>query len=93
MTTPTQNDVQQEYQHYYVPAQSAWPIVGAIALFFIAVGAGSTVADLFGGNGPYILFAGIGVLIIMLVGWFRDVIRDPSAGFIQTRWIARFGRE
>ena len=28
----------QEYQKYYVPAQSVWPIVGAVALFLIAVG-------------------------------------------------------
>lgn len=28
---------------YYVPAQSSWPIVGAFALFLVAVGAGMTV--------------------------------------------------
>jgi len=28
----------QKYEHYYVPDQSPWPIVGAVALFFIAVG-------------------------------------------------------
>ena len=32
--------MQQEYQKYYVPAQSPWPIVGAVALFLIAVGKG-----------------------------------------------------
>lgn len=80
MTTPTQNDADQQYHHYYVPAQSIWPIVGAVALFFIAMGAGSTVAGLFGGSGPYVLLAGIGVLMIMLVGWFRDVIRESLGG-------------
>ena len=25
-----------KYQTYYVPAQSAWPIIGAIGLFLIA---------------------------------------------------------
>ena len=34
-----------EYQKYYVPAQSPWPIVGAIALFLIAVGAGNYVVE------------------------------------------------
>ena len=29
--------MQQEYEKYYVPAQSPWPIVGAVALFLIAV--------------------------------------------------------
>ena len=35
-----------EYESYYVPAQSKWPIVGAIALFLIAVGAGNYVSNL-----------------------------------------------
>lgn len=78
MTTDTHSDAQ--HQHYYVPAQSKWPIVGAIALFFIAMGAGSTVAGLFGGNGPWILLVGIGVLLFMLFGWFRDVINESMGG-------------
>ena len=32
-----------EHEKYYVPEQSPWPIVGAVALFFIAVGAALTV--------------------------------------------------
>lgn len=78
MTTDTHSDAQ--HQYYYVPAQSKWPIVGAIALFFIAMGAGSTVAGLFGGNGPWILLVGIGVLLFMLFGWFRDVINESMGG-------------
>ena len=35
-----------QHQTYYVPSHSIWPIVGAIALFFIAVGAGVTVQNL-----------------------------------------------
>ncbi|WP_413113162.1 cytochrome c oxidase subunit 3 [Thaumasiovibrio sp. DFM-14] len=69
-----------QHQHYYVPAQSIWPIIGAIALFMIAMGAGATVGGLFGGNGPWLLLSGIGVLLIMLFGWFKDVIRESMAG-------------
>ncbi|WP_434138439.1 cytochrome c oxidase subunit 3 [Photobacterium leiognathi] len=65
---------------YYVPDESAWPIVGAIALFLIALGAGATVGDLFGGQGPWILLAGVGLILLMLVGWFRDVIRESMGG-------------
>ena len=36
----------EKYEHYYVPEQSPWPIVGAVALFFIAVGAALTVMDM-----------------------------------------------
>lgn len=67
-------------ESYYVPAQSIWPIIGAIALFLIAMGAGSTVANLFGGNGPWILLSGVGVLLLMLTGWFRDVIHESMGG-------------
>nr|WP_086938401.1 cytochrome c oxidase subunit 3 [Thaumasiovibrio occultus] len=69
-----------QQQHYYVPAQSIWPIVGAVALFLIAMGAGATVGGLFNGTGPWLLAAGSGVLFIMLYGWFRDVIRESMSG-------------
>ncbi|GLS83501.1 cytochrome c oxidase subunit 3 [Paraferrimonas haliotis] len=67
---------------YYVPAQSPWPIVGAIGLFLIAYGAGTYVQQLNqpGGFGGYILLAGIATIIFMLVGWFRNVIDESIAG-------------
>jgi cytochrome c oxidase subunit 3 len=36
---------EEEYQKYYVPAQSIWPIVGAVALFLIALGAGNFIIE------------------------------------------------
>ena len=70
------------HENYYVHEASGWPIVGAIALFLIAMGAGATVGDLFGGQGPWILLSGVGLLLIMLVGWFRDVISESMAGLV-----------
>lgn len=35
-----------KHEHYYVPSQSAWPIIGAVGLFLIAFGAGSYVQQL-----------------------------------------------
>ncbi|PKG72794.1 cytochrome c oxidase subunit 3 [Shewanella sp. GutCb] len=71
-----------KHEPYYVPAQSAWPIIGAVGLFLIAFGAGSYVSELKngGGNGGYILLAGIAVIIFMLFGWFRTVIAESMAG-------------
>ncbi|MCL1056551.1 cytochrome c oxidase subunit 3 [Shewanella gelidimarina] len=71
-----------KHEPYYVPAQSAWPIIGAIGLFLIAFGAGSYVSELKngGGNGGYILLVGIAVIIFMLFGWFRTVIAESMAG-------------
>ncbi|WP_288986733.1 cytochrome c oxidase subunit 3 [uncultured Pseudoalteromonas sp.] len=73
----------QKYEHYYVPEQSPWPIVGAVALFFIAVGAALTVMDMGkeGGNGVYLLYVGIAVLLYMLFSWFKNVIHESDQGF------------
>lgn len=73
----------EEYQTYYVPEQSWWPIVGAVALFLIAYGAGNFVIELSKGEpglGGYTLMAGIAVLIFMLIGWFKDQINESMSG-------------
>lgn len=69
-------------QSYYVPAQSPWPIVGAIAMFFIAVGAGLTVMQLETADfsGVVILSLGVLILLYMLFGWFRHVIQESDKG-------------
>ncbi|WP_414829059.1 cytochrome c oxidase subunit 3 [Alteromonas sp. H39] len=75
--------MQQEYQKYYVPAQSPWPIVGAVALFLIAVGAGNFVIESTQdkqGYGGYVLTAGILTLLVMLFGWFKNQIDESMSG-------------
>lgn len=72
-----------KYDTYYVPAQSHWPIVGAVALFLIAVGAANYVTDIknaTSGSGGYILLAGIALVIYMMYGWFNNVINESMAG-------------
>lgn len=72
----------QNYEKYYVPAQSPWPIVGAVALFLIAVGAALTVMQIGseGGSGHYILYGGIAILLYMLFSWFKNVIEESHQG-------------
>lgn len=72
-----------KYETYYVPAQSHWPIVGAVALFMIAFGAGNYVSDLAKGEsglGGYLLLAGIALVIYMMFGWFKNVIDESMSG-------------
>ncbi len=71
-----------KHENYYVPEQSAWPIIGALGLFLIAFGAGSYVQGLKtdSGNGGMILLAGIAVIIFMIFGWFRTVISESMSG-------------
>ncbi len=86
-----------KHDSYYVPAQSRWPIVGAVALFMVAVGAGLTVqhisTDGAGGViGKVILFGGFLVLLYMLSGWFSNVIGESLAG-LYSKQIARSFRQ
>lgn len=69
-------------QSYYVPAQSPWPIIGAVAMFFIAVGAGLTVMQLGSedSSGMIVLSVGVIVLLYMLFGWFKHVIQESDKG-------------
>lgn len=71
------------HQHYYIPHQSHWPIVGAVSLCFIGYGAGHVVMDHAGGQqgiGPYLLLLGFVGLIFMLTGWFNTVISESVGG-------------
>ncbi len=79
---------EQQYEKYYVPEQSPWPFLGAVALFMIAVGAGNFVVDIKKGTegfGGYLLLAGIAVLLFMLWGWFKDQINESMAGMYSTQ--------
>jgi len=74
-----------KHQPYYVPTQSSWPIVGAVALFLIAVGAGLTVQNMAEGGdgsvfGKLILLAGFIFLLYMFAGWFSNVITESMSG-------------
>lgn len=66
------------YQHYYVPHQSHWPIVGAVALFLMGFGAAHWVNDDL--IGPILLAVGFGMLLLMLFGWFGNVIEESMSG-------------
>lgn len=66
------------YEHYYVPAQSRWPIVGAIGLGAFAIGA----VNLIHGHpmGHFIFFIGALIIAYMMFGWFSDVIHESHKG-------------
>ncbi len=63
---------------YYIPHGSHWPITGSIGLFGIMVGAAMWLNG--SGTGPFILSAGFAVLLVMLFGWFGQVIRESEGG-------------
>tara|TARA_R110001599_G_scaffold65069_3_gene183463 strand:+ start:1707 stop:2585 length:879 start_codon:yes stop_codon:yes gene_type:complete len=81
-----------EYENYYVPADSQWPIIGAVALFCIALGAGGYVTHLntdVTGWG-YLLLTGIGIVIYMVFGWIANVISESMSGLYSGQMDASF---
>lgn len=73
-----------DYQNYYVPEQSKWPIVATVGLGVTLFGAASIMVD---GNqgestsGAWMIFsAGILIMIYMLFGWFGTVIKESRGG-------------
>jgi cytochrome c oxidase subunit 3 len=63
-------------EKYYVPHGSPWPIVGSIALF-TSVGGGAMWLNHVEA-GPWVMTAGLGLLVFMFVGWFGTVIRESE---------------
>jgi cytochrome c oxidase subunit 3 len=68
----------QESGHYYVPAPSAYPIIGSTALLCLATGAALTMNKIEYGTG--VLAIGFAILIYMLFGWFGTVARESESG-------------
>ena len=61
---------------YYIPQPSHWPIVGAIALLLMGMGAAFWMNGI--APGPYMTAAGFAVLVFMMFGWFGTVIRESE---------------
>ncbi len=75
-----------------IPEASKWPIIGSIALFFIAIGIISWLHD--NRTGTYFFFAGSLILSYMLWGWFAEVIKENRTVLYddeQTRGLFRWG--
>ena len=64
--------------YYFVPAESRHPVMAAIGLFFLIVGAGMWM------NGavwaPYAFFLGLVWWLFVLYQWFGDAIRESEGG-------------
>ncbi|MBD9608647.1 cytochrome c oxidase subunit 3 [Pseudomonas sp. PvR086] len=72
------------HEHYYVPAQSKWPIIATIGMLVTVFGLGTWFNDLKAArpesHGPLIFFVGGLLLAYMLLGWFGTVVKESRAG-------------
>jgi cytochrome c oxidase subunit 3 len=64
--------------YYFIPAPSAWPIIGSIAMCITVFGAASTVNH--EPFGPWMLLAGFAILTYMFFGWFGQAIGESESG-------------
>ena len=64
--------------HYFVPDVAKWPIVGSIGLTLLLGGFSSYLNE--NPIGMPIMLAGLAVVIVMMVGWFREVINESERG-------------
>ncbi len=71
-------------EHYYVPPQSHWPIIGAVGLFCTLGGGALTLHSLQQGQATLfshiILYSGVLIMAGMLFGWFANVIAETRKG-------------
>ncbi|WP_417512843.1 cytochrome c oxidase subunit 3 [Marinobacter sp.] len=73
-----------DFQTYYVPEQSKWPIVATVGMGVMLFGAASIMVSSNQGQstgGDWMIF-GVGTLIMiyMLFGWFGSVIKESRSG-------------
>lgn len=70
----------QQTQHYYLPAPSYWPIIASIALLTLASGFVLFLNHF--APGPYVMVAGALILAYLVFGWFGVVIKESVAGLL-----------
>ena len=63
---------------YYLPEPSHWPVFGSSALLLMAIGAVLWMNGV--APGPWVVLAGMAVLVYMMFGWFGTVIRESEGG-------------
>ncbi len=69
---------------YYVPAQSYWPIIGAVGLFSLMGGGALTLHSMQQGQISLIsqiaVYSGVLIMAGMLFGWFAAVVSETKQG-------------
>lgn len=64
--------------HYFVPGPSRHPVMAAIGLFFVILGAGQWINGI--GWGAWCLALGMVVWLVTLFQWFSDAIAESEGG-------------
>ncbi|MEM6535264.1 MAG: cytochrome c oxidase subunit 3 [Pseudomonadota bacterium] len=67
---------------YHLVNPSAWPLIGSIAVTTMAIGGVTYMKGLFGlpEGYPWILVAGFVMVLWVMIGWWREVIKEGRTG-------------
>ncbi|MBA3662398.1 MAG: cytochrome c oxidase subunit 3 [Gammaproteobacteria bacterium] len=65
-------------KYYFIADPSYWPIVGSVGLFCTVLGLVQILHD--GAIGPYLMGAGIIILLTVMYGWFGAVVKESLQG-------------
>lgn len=65
-------------KYYFIADPSYWPIIGSLGLFCTVLGLVQTLHEV--SIGPFLMIAGLGILILTMFGWFGNVIRESLNG-------------
>ncbi|GAB5457555.1 MAG: cytochrome c oxidase subunit 3 [Henriciella sp.] len=67
---------------YHLVNPSAWPFIGSVAVLVLAVGGVTYMKGLFGlpQGSPWIMVAGFAMVIWVMLGWWREVIKEGRTG-------------
>lgn len=63
---------------YYVPHSAKWPIVGSVGLFVMMLGAANWLNS--NPTGPWLFALGAAAVVVMIFGWFGQVIVESERG-------------
>src|SRR3990167_10977476 len=64
--------------YYFIADPSFWPVIGSIGIFCTVLGLVQVLHD--GSTGPYLMLAGIAILLTTMFGWFGRVINESLSG-------------
>lgn len=65
-------------KQYFIAEPSFWPIVGSVGLFCTVFGLVQVLHE--GAIGPYMMTAGLAILLTTMFGWFGRVIHESLSG-------------
>ncbi len=69
---------------YYVPHLAKWPIVGSIGLTVTVLGAINQLNSENPGT-PWVLYLGFAIILLMMFGWFGEVIKESEGNLYNTQ--------